>query len=81
MGVLRFLLVSIWEFGVDAVLTDLQRARTKYIMEVIESTRLLHGVCVTRHLRAMYGVAVKHCVETDVSDSRMLERRERHDST
>ena len=36
MVVLRFLLVSMWVFGVDAVLTDLQRARA----EVIEAIRL-----------------------------------------
>ena len=55
--------------------TDLQCARAKYLMKVTKSTRLLHRVCVTRHLVLRLGVAVNDCVETEVSISHKLQTR------
>ena len=53
--------------------TDLQCARAKYLMKVIKLTRLLHKVCVPRHLDLRLGVAVNDCVEMEVSISHKLQ--------
>ena len=73
MGVLRFLLVSMWVFGVDALLTDLQRARATAPHGSHRGDSFAEkGSVLKKHLRAKYGAAVKECVEADVADLRKL---------
>ena len=74
MGVLGVLLVSMWVFGADAVLSDLQRARAKVPHGSYRGDSFADmGSVLTKHLRAKYGEAVKECVDASVADLRKLQ--------
>ena len=74
MGVLRLLLSFMCVLGVDAVLSDLQRARAKVPHGSYRGDSFADmGSVLTKHLRVKYGEAVKECVEADVADLRKLQ--------
>ena len=60
--------------GVDAVLSDLQRARAKVPHGSYRGDSFADmGSVLTKHLRAKYGEAVKECVDANVAELRKLQ--------